>query len=311
MRSHPPALFKVVARSLREESDVSACCRLLVAVSGGADSMALLHVCSVLRERFSFEMFACGVDHGLRAAAKEELSLAGDFAERLGVPFTVRSVQVAPGGNLHARAREQRYAALEEQRAALDCDYVVTAHHAQDRAETVLIRLLSGSGPKGLAVLPVQSGALLRPMIRAQRAQVRAHVERHQIPFREDPSNGDRRFLRARVRHEVLPLLESISPGIIAHLNSLADEMTEAAIPVVVDESGEPVPLRRSHRNQLRRALRHQQRHARVLIGGGRIVTFDPRTGQPTLSMAPAGEHTDRSSTPNLRPPALKKPKCD
>lgn len=245
--------------------------------------MALLHVLTRLQPEFGFSLRACGVDHGLRAAAASELQVAAEYATSLGVAFHAERVNVAPGGNLHARARAARYAALEGAMKQHGCGRLVTGHHADDRAETVLIRLLSGSGAQGLAVLPAREGRRMRPMIRATRAQVSTHVDRHRVPSVEDPSNREPRFLRTRVRSELMPLMQSISPGIVGHLLALADELREPPLPQILDEVGEPVALRRAHKQQLRRALRHQSGAARVLVGAGRVIVLDAKSGQPRL----------------------------
>jgi tRNA(Ile)-lysidine synthase TilS/MesJ len=132
---------------------------------------------------------------------------------------------LTPGGNLQARAREARYAALRAAAAAAGAPLIATAHHADDRAETVLLRLLRGSGARGLAVLPPRNGDLVRPFTKARRKDIEAHLARHGVAFARDPSNDDPRYGRARVRNEVLPLLETLSPGVVAHLNALADEL--------------------------------------------------------------------------------------
>jgi tRNA(Ile)-lysidine synthase len=308
--SHSPSLLTVVERTLREECQIDSGDHLLLAVSGGPDSMALLHVLATLRARVGFVLSACGLDHGLRSEAATELAIAAALAARLEVGFQRYRLAVDAGGNLHARAREARYAALERERGRVRADYLVTAHHAEDRAETLLIRLLSGSGPRGLAVLPPRSvDNRLRPMVRARRAQILAHLERHQIESADDPSNRDERFLRTRVRHEVLPMLESISPGIVGHLTGLADEIAEPALPDVLDEAGDPVALNRSHRNQLRRALRHRQAATRVLLGAGREIVLDSQTGQPRLRRSLRGASSVGDSVSKLRPPGLKKSK--
>jgi tRNA(Ile)-lysidine synthase len=225
MRSHPPALLKSVLRALQGECQVQQNDRILVAVSGGVDSMSLLHALSVLRSKLGFSLLAHGVDHGLRAAAVGELDAAEDFAQQLGVPFTRSKVKLRPGGNIQHRARELRYAALETAAKRWQATLLATAHHADDRAETVLLRLLRGAGPEGLAVLPARAGQRIRPLIRVARAAIVAHAARHKVPSSDDPSNADARFLRSRVRHELLPLLEQMSPGIRAHLNALADAL--------------------------------------------------------------------------------------
>jgi tRNA(Ile)-lysidine synthase len=102
---------------------------------------------------------------------------------------------------------------------------IATGHHADDRAETVVMRLMRGGGHvRNLAVLAPRSGDRIRPMIRARRADIDAHIARHGIPTALDPSNADPRFLRVRIRNEVLPVLERLSPRIVEHLCALADD---------------------------------------------------------------------------------------
>lgn len=226
MRSHPPALLKSVLRALQGECQVQQKDRILVAVSGGVDSMSLLHALSLLSPNLGFSLLAHGVDHGLRPEATQELDEAEQFAQQLGVPFGRSKVRLRPGGNIQHRARELRYAALEAAGKRARATLLATAHHADDRAETVLLRLLRGAGPDGLAVLPARAGQRIRPLIRVTRADIVAHAERHRIPSHDDPSNVDARFLRSRVRHELLPLLEQMSPGVRAHLNALADALS-------------------------------------------------------------------------------------
>jgi tRNA(Ile)-lysidine synthase len=197
---------------------------LLVAVSGGPDSMALLHVLAGLRGKGAFGLFAHGVDHGLRPEAGAELDLAETFARSLDVPFSRSQVTVGGGSNLQARARDARWAALRQAAGHLGADRIATGHHADDRAETVLMRILRGTGARGLGALPPLDGDRVRPMLRARRADVEAHVARHRIPHANDPSNRDPRFLRTRVRFEVLPVLERLSPQVVEHLCSLSDD---------------------------------------------------------------------------------------
>ncbi len=250
--------------------------------------MALLHVLSVLAERIGFSLFACGVHHGLRVEADAELELAAEFAGARGVPFRCERVQVDPGANLQARARELRYSALERARQQFGATFLVTAHHADDRAETVLLRLLRGAGPRGLAVLPARSENRLRPLIHARRSDVIAHVERHGVPFAEDPSNADPRFLRTRVRREVLPLLEELSPRVVEHLAALADQLSlHDPAAEALDASGAVVPLNREQAAQLRKALAHppgdSRRFLRLPLEGGRELVLDPAGGPPRV----------------------------
>src|SRR5690606_19713917 len=164
--------------------------RLLLAVSGGPDSMALLHVLAGLRSNLGFHLEACGVDHGLRQESSAELDLVEQYCGGLGVPAFRRRVQLdGMTSNLQARAREVRYRELLCVLAERGLNFLVTAHHQEDRAETVLLRLLRGAGPEGLAVLAPRVGNRLRPMVRAPKEQILQYVDRHCIPHVLDPSN--------------------------------------------------------------------------------------------------------------------------
>src|SRR5207245_1080427 len=117
----------------------------------------LLHVLARLRAPVDFDLSAHGVDHGLRAEAARELDLAETLARSLEVPFARTRVDLAPGGNLQARARERRWRALEDAARAVGARAIATAHHADDRAETVLLRVLRGASAAALAVLPARA----------------------------------------------------------------------------------------------------------------------------------------------------------
>jgi tRNA(Ile)-lysidine synthase len=283
-RSHPPTLTRRAERLVRDERLFDRGDRVLCACSGGPDSTALLHVLSTLRERLGHEVVAHGVDHGLRPGAAAELDKARAVAAQEGVPFGVTAVVVAPGSNLQARARAARYEALARAATAAGARVIATGHTADDRAETVLLRLLRGAGPRGLAVLPPRAALpgdrdaaasginLVRPLIRARRADVLAHLERHDLPFALDPSNTDPRFLRARVRGELLPLLEDLSPAIVEHLSALADMLARED---AEEPAGLPALLRglgRAQRLAIERARRLGRRSVRLRLAGGREV---------------------------------------
>jgi len=250
--------------------------------------MALLHVLARLQRQFGLLVSAHGVDHGLRAAASSELAVVAQFAQELCVPFSTSRVSLRPAGNLQARAREARYTALRQEARRVGASFVTTAHHANDRAETVLIRLLRGAGIAGLGVLPARSHDLLRPMVEATRSDVEDHLSRHRIPFSEDPSNANSRFLRVRVRQELLPLLEQLSPQIVTHLTSLADQVSVGDVPEVRDEGGRQVPLNRAQVGLVRQLLSGGRPSHAVLLSGGREIRRDRASGQ--LVVVPGGK---------------------
>ena len=166
---------------------------LLVMVSGGADSICLLDVAV----RLGAAATALHVDHGLRADSSEDAELCGRACEAAGVPLAVERIEgldpEAPG-NLQAEARRRRYELAERHAAG---DYA-TAHTATDQAETVLYRLAVSPGRRALLGMPVRRGRLVRPLLLATREETRAYCRERGLAWRDDPSNEDVRFSRAR-----------------------------------------------------------------------------------------------------------------
>jgi tRNA(Ile)-lysidine synthase len=247
--------------------------------------MALLHVLSVLRTKLGFELTAHAVTHGLRPEAVGEVALAEQWARQHGVELGVTHLQVASGGNLQARARAARLACLRREAQRVGAGCVALGHHADDRAETVLLRILRGTGPAGLGAMGARTGDLIRPFIRARRADVMIHLNRHGIPFSQDPSNNDRRYLRARVRWEVLPLLESMSPRVVEHLCGLAEDVEALGLP--------PSTLGREQLRELGKAAALGGDGVRVSLPAGRVARVDVCTGHIVVE-EPKGERGAR-----------------
>lgn len=282
-------MLTLVRRVLERECPLPRGSHVLLAVSGGGDSMALLHALALLRRKFGLVLSAHGVDHGLRQEALDELATAAAFARAHEVPFSISHLRIAPGGNLQARAREARYAALRGEGVRVGATWIATAHHAEDRAETVLLRLLRGAGVGGLGVLPVRSGDLIRPLIRVPRAAIAQHLARHGVPYANDPSNRDPRFLRARVREELMPLLKELSPGIVNHLTSLADQVTMGPPRELLDDAGRPLSLNRAQRRELDQIASSRRSKAKIALSGGKQLSIDAQTGDPVVHLPSAG----------------------
>jgi len=276
-RSHPPSLLRLAERLIRDEALFARSDMVLCACSGGPDSIALLHVLARLRDRLGHRLVAHGVDHGLRAEAAAELELTAKLAASLDVPFSTTSLALSSGGNLQARAREARLEALGQAAQRAGAKVIAMGHTADDRAETLLLRLLRGAGPRGLAVLPPSAPLptgpadihLIRPILEARRADVLAHLNRHHLAFAEDPSNRDPRFTRVRVRRELIPLLEELSPRVVEHLCALANMLSEPT-GMVVD--GPLAELGRAQRREVERARRLGRRELQLRLRGGRKV---------------------------------------
>lgn len=169
---------------------------IALAVSGGPDSLALL----VLAGAAGCRATALHVDHGLRLGSADEAHVVKEAAQRFGADFEALSVEVAPGPNLEARARSARFAVLPSD--------VATGHTADDQAETVLINILRGAGPDGLAGM---RPGVRHPLLGLRRAETRALCAELGLDPVEDPTNEDLRYLRNRVRHDVLPALSAVA----------------------------------------------------------------------------------------------------
>jgi tRNA(Ile)-lysidine synthase len=196
---------------------------VLIAVSGGADSVALLHLLLALSAELSLSLHVLHVDHGLRPDSDRDAAFVRQLAARLGVPAEVARVTVPSGGSLEAAARGERYAALDAHARRLGAQRIATGHTADDQAETVLMRMLAGAGVRGLAGIPPVRGRIVRPLIEMRRADLVEVLEAADLPWVEDPSNREPRFLRNRIRHELLPMLSaSYRPDVVARLEGIA-----------------------------------------------------------------------------------------
>ncbi len=261
----------------------------------------LLDVLAHVARRFpggGLRLIACGVDHGLRREARDELAKAEALAPARGVPFRQVEVSVAHGPNLQARAREARLAALRSVAAEVSASCIATGHHRDDRAETVVIRILRGAPIEGLAVLPPASHDLVRPLIHAPRTQIEAHARRRRLEWADDPSNLDRKHLRVRVRTEVLPLLRELDPRIDEHLAGLA----EGAARLPVDAELESLSRATGSRGRAVVALRDAAREGRpgpVLLSRGRAARWD-REGRLVITGGVTGDGA-ASSTAGTR----------
>lgn len=168
-----------------------------VAVSGGPDSMALLWMMATL---LPGQIWAATVDHGLRPGSADEARMVSGFCIREHIPHSILHPAAPIRGSLQAAARAERYRLLEQWREANALDHIVTAHHADDQLETVVMRLNRGSGVGGLAAIRARNGPVLRPLLPWRRDELTQIALEHDLPFVDDPSNADDRFDRARLR---------------------------------------------------------------------------------------------------------------
>src|SRR5437899_10718946 len=203
---------------------------LLVAVSGGPDSTALLAALAQLAPGRGLGLTAAHVDHGLRGAeGAAEADAVAALATRLGVPFVRRAVTVPAGPDLEARARRARYQALARVAQEVGARRIVTGHTQDDQVETVLLRLVRGAGRRGLGAMRPVRGRVWRPLLAATRADVRRFLAERGLGFAVDRTNADLRHARNRVRRLLVPLLRAefnprLGPALAALAERLRDE---------------------------------------------------------------------------------------
>jgi tRNA(Ile)-lysidine synthase len=194
---------------------------LLVLLSGGGDSVALLDIAT----RLGSAVTALHVNYGLRDGAQEDEEFVRQLAARIGVDLHVHHVTLPAEGNLQELARDARYS-LAEQLAEVD---YAAAHTASDQAETVLYRLAVSPGSRALHGMAPRRGRLVRPLLEVTRAEVRDYLRARGLEWREDPSNADRRFARARVRHDVVDALRELSPAAERTIAETARQLRDEA----------------------------------------------------------------------------------
>jgi len=217
-----------VLRTIHEQDLVAKGERLLVAVSGGPDSTALLHGLAKVAQRLGISLGAACVDHRLRSESAAEAREVQRRCRELGIACEILDVDVGSARKAHVStqeaARNARLAALESAAVRLGCTKIALGHTADDQAETVLFRIVRGTGLAGLAGIPYQRGPFVRPLLDVRRSEILAFLAKRKIDFVSDPSNANRRYARSRIRHDVLPMLARENPRVVDALLALARE---------------------------------------------------------------------------------------
>ena len=197
---------------------------IVCAVSGGADSMALLWGLYLLKDKLNISLSAAHFNHHLRGEeSQRDEAFVRHFCADYKIPLTVSGGQVVTGKKgLEAAAREARYAFLKSLPGR-----IATAHTADDNAETILMHLVRGTGLKGLGGIAPVNGNLIRPMLHMTRQEVLEFLQEYSIPYVEDSSNGEDDFLRNRLRHNVMPLLKQENPSLSLNLSAMAERLRQ------------------------------------------------------------------------------------
>jgi tRNA(Ile)-lysidine synthase len=207
--------------------------RVLAAVSGGSDSMALMTILSELSAEMRIELAAAHFDHGIRPEAGRERALVQRASGKLGIPLFLGSGSVPAEARrikkgLEETARVLRYRFLEETARAWNAGSVALGHNRDDQVETILHHIVRGSGWRGLRGIPPRRGLFVRPLLACSRAELKAHVRSRHVPYALDRSNLDNRFLRNRIRNRLIPYLErGYNPAAAEALLRLGENLAE------------------------------------------------------------------------------------
>jgi tRNA(Ile)-lysidine synthase len=258
-----PSLQQRVRRSIERDALMPVGSRVLAAVSGGSDSVALLRLLLELAPGVGFTVAGVGhVNHGLRGTASEgDEAFCRALAGRLGLPIEVQRRDAAALArtrrtSIEAAAREARYEGLADMAVRLGADLIATGHTRDDQAETFLLRLLRGAGSSGLSGIRPRRGSVVRPLLESRRQELRQYLKSMAQPYREDASNRDTAIPRNWVRHRLLPLLArrlngdivevlARQAGVLRDESALLDQMAEeAARMVAAPRRGRAIELR-------------------------------------------------------------------
>lgn len=221
-----------IAATVRDFYQAEACLqpgdRVLLAVSGGPDSVTLLHVTCGLAQDLGLGVAVAHFDHRLRPESASDARFVKEMAEKLAVPCFIGAARAGalarrPGAGLEDSARRARYRFLERARVQSGSRFIVTAHNLQDQAETVLLRLIRGAGATGLAAMRPLAGRILRPLLRISRAAILEYCAANHLPFVTDSTNAQPVADRNRLRLNVLPELRGLRPGVDAVLARAAE----------------------------------------------------------------------------------------
>lgn len=228
-------LFEKFVRAIKWHRLLDVGDRVIVAVSGGADSVALLHLLLGVQKRYQLDLVVAHVNHNLRGEESEgDEAFVRELACQWQLDFISGKVPteevLTRRGNLESWARDRRYEFLSECAASRSAQRIALGHTLSDQAETVLMRLVHGSGTRGLAAIPPKRDRFIRPLLYLERAEIRDYLNQHGLKWREDSSNADIGLLRNRLRHSLIPhLREAYNPRIASVLSNTAEILSEEA----------------------------------------------------------------------------------
>ena len=272
-------LLDTVRRTIRRHRLASPDTRVVIALSGGGDSMALGQLLGELAARR--ELTIAGVvhfNHQLRPAADADEAFCRSVADAFGWPFEaergdVRARASREGRSIEDAGRSMRHEFFDRARAELSADAVAVGHTRDDQAETFLLRLLRGAGPRGLSAMHPRNGAIIRPLLDCRRAELRAYLRERGVAFLEDETNSDLMIPRNRVRAELLPLLEArFNPSVVDALAGQAELARDDWTWMIEEVKSRKLEVESDAPRALRRLVLWR---AMTAAAGGRTVSFE------------------------------------
>jgi tRNA(Ile)-lysidine synthase len=223
-----PELIDEVTATIKKYSMFYEKEKILVGLSGGPDSVCLLYMLNNIKDKFTLDLYAVYVDHNMRPEeTPEEIEFCKRLCKRLNVSFLTKSIDVQAyakqqGMNRQEAARELRYRIFQETAYEINAHKIALGHTADDQAETVLIRLLRGSGTTGLSGIPPVRKNIIRPLIEIERKEIERFLDERKVDFIVDSSNLKKEYLRNKIRLSLLPMLRGINPNIVETLSKTA-----------------------------------------------------------------------------------------
>ncbi len=271
--------------------------RVLVGLSGGPDSVCLLHALSRIKDEYSLQLDAVYIDHNLRPEeTPNEAAFCSELCHRLNIHFVQKSIDVIAyaketGLNRQEAARELRYRMFEQTAFELNALKIALGHNADDQAETIFMRLLRGSGPKGLSGIPAKRGSVIRPLIETERSLIESYLAAEQVSFVTDSSNLKTDYLRNSIRLSLMPELKKMNPNLLHSITrtvSILQEeeryfdiiVTKTLMKMISRKSGRRIelflsPMENMDKVILRRVLRRAVEETEGLRGLGFVHIED------------------------------------
>ncbi|NLI90029.1 MAG: tRNA lysidine(34) synthetase TilS [Epulopiscium sp.] len=224
---------KTVVNYIKENKLIEQGESIVVGVSGGADSICLLHILKELRDKYEIQLIVAHINHGMRLEAKEDASFVRSICREWDIPYEEHNCNIVELSRKHKTSEEvvgrnERYNFFEETRLKYSADKIAVAHTMNDQAETMLMRLIRGSGVTGLGAIMAKRDFIIRPLLMISREQVEEYCKQNALDYREDSTNKMDIYTRNKLRLKVLPILkEDFNPNVIEVISQAADQLQE------------------------------------------------------------------------------------